>query len=81
MYGASIAQWYDCGMDLGLTWFWEWETTTYLWIAGFLFVYLFPGLLAIVLRKPDWPGMFIFNFLIGWTVFGWFLVLNWVVGE
>jgi hypothetical protein len=67
-------------MDFGLTWFWEWELRTQLIVLGVVFIYFFPTYLAIVLRKKDWPGMFLFNFLIGWSIIGWFLILNWVIG-
>lgn len=68
-------------MDFGPKWFWEWGTTTQLYVLAGLIVYFIPGIVAILLRRKDWPGMLLFNFLIGWTVMGWFLVLNWVVGN
>ncbi len=62
-------------------WIWEWELQTQLWFLGGLVVYFIPSVVAIILRRKDWPGMLLFNFLIGWTVMGWFLVLNWVVNN
>lgn len=61
-------------------WFWELDATTYLWIFGFLAVYFFPSFMGLAFRHKDWGGIILFNFLIGWTVVGWFLVLNWAVG-
>jgi hypothetical protein len=67
-------------MDFGLTWFWDWELSTQLWTLFGLVVYFLPTILAYILRFSERGGVFLFNFLIGWTVVGWFLVLNWVIG-
>ncbi len=66
---------------LPILWVWEWELQTQLLALGGLLVYFIPAIVAILLRRKDWPGMFLFNFLLGWTVMGWFLVLNWVIGN
>lgn len=66
---------------LPVLWFWEWELQTQLYVVGGILLYFLPTIVAVILRRKDWPGMFLFNFLIGWTVMGWFLVLNWIVGN
>ena len=55
------------------------EMEMYLWIAGGIFVYLFPTYVAVVLRHVDWKGVFFVNFLFGWTILMWFVALVWAI--
>jgi hypothetical protein len=43
-------------------------------------VYFLPAIIA-VRRRCRWDAaIFVFNLLLGWTVFGWFAALNWALG-
>jgi hypothetical protein len=43
-------------------------------------VYFVPAIIA-VRRRCRWDAaIFVFNLLLGWTVFGWFAALNWALG-
>ncbi|PIR82197.1 superinfection immunity protein [Candidatus Kaiserbacteria bacterium CG10_big_fil_rev_8_21_14_0_10_59_10] len=52
--------------------------TEFVVILGFLYVYFFPTFLAYILRHVNPRAIFFTNFMIGWTVVGWILVLVWV---
>jgi len=43
-------------------------------------VYFLPAIIA-VRRRCRWDAaIFVFNLLLGWTVFGWFAALSWALG-
>jgi hypothetical protein len=46
---------------------------------GILYVYFFPGILALILHHVDWKGVLWTNLLIGWTIVGWFILLVWAL--
>jgi hypothetical protein len=46
----------------------------------FAAVYFLPAIIA-VRRRCRWDAaIFVLNFLLGWTVFGWFACLSWALG-
>lgn len=48
-------------------------------VIGALYVYFFPGILALLLGHVDWKGVLFTNLLIGWTIVGWFILLVWAL--
>jgi hypothetical protein len=47
---------------------------------GLAAVYFLPAIIA-VRRRCRWDAaIFVFNLLLGWTVFGWFGALSWALG-
>jgi Superinfection immunity protein len=43
-------------------------------------VYFVPAIIAVRRRCRRDAAIFVFNLLLGWTVFGWFAALNWALG-
>lgn len=44
-----------------------------------LFVYFLPANIAIIRKNPAAPGIFILNFVFGWTFLGWIVALIWAL--
>ena len=51
------------------------------WIVGALFLvpYFLPTIIAIIRGKNNAGGIFVLNFLLGWTVIGWVGALLWAL--
>jgi hypothetical protein len=45
----------------------------------FQFIYYIPTLIAMFKKRPDTLRIFITNLLVGWTFFGWAIILVWVL--
>jgi hypothetical protein len=48
-------------------------------VLAAVYVYLFPSLLAVILRHPDPYGVVFVNLAMAWSIIGWFLVLIWAL--
>lgn len=45
-------------------------------------LYFLPTVIAVVFRhESDAPGIFIVNFLLGWTIIGWWVALIWALAS
>lgn len=45
----------------------------------FQFIYYIPVMIAMSKKRPDTLKIFIINLLVGWTFFGWVIILVWVL--
>jgi hypothetical protein len=53
------------------------------WIVGALFLvpYFLPTIVAIMRNKTNAGGIFVLNFLLGWTIIGWVGSLIWALSS
>jgi hypothetical protein len=49
-------------------------------IVGLVALYFAPAIIALRRKCRSDAAIFVFNLLLGWTVFGWFVALAWALG-
>ena len=49
-------------------------------LVGLAAIYFLPAIIAVRRKCRSDAAIFVFNLLLGWTVFGWFAALSWALG-